>query len=104
MEIPRQQLRQYLTANRTIGEKLLGQLLVWAAEIDDPQPLVSRLISLGDNALRNLNVAVGLGTLKKGLSIWEQNKGNTKEEFWQQTLTEHSFVFRASVFMADNYC
>ncbi len=92
MEIPRQQLRQYLTANRAIGEKLLGQLLVWASEIDDPAPLVPRLISLGDNALRNLNVAVGLGTLKKALSIWEQNRGNTKEEFWQQTLTEHSFV------------
>ena len=92
LEIPRQQLRQYLTANRAIGEKLLGQLLFWASEIDDPQPLVSRLISLGDNALRSLNVAIGLGTLKKALSIWEQNKGNTKEEFWQQTLTEQSFV------------
>ena len=92
MDIPRSQLRTYLTANRAVGEELLARLLLWASEIRDPAALVSRLISLGENALRNLNAAVGLGALKRALSIWDENKRSSDEEFWQKTFIENSFV------------
>ena len=75
-----------------MGEELLASLLVWAADAEDPAPLISRLIALGESALRNLNVATGLGTLKTALAIWKENKLNSQEEFWQKSLTEHSFV------------
>jgi hypothetical protein len=60
--------------------------------VDDPGSLVSRLVSLGPSALRNLNVAVGLESLKQALRSWDENIANPDEEFWQQTLTEHSLV------------
>lgn len=92
MQIPRQQLRAYLTANRSVGENLLSRLLAWASETPDPSSLVTRLLSLGDSALNTLNVTVGLGALKQALRLWEENSDNADEEFWQKALTEHSFV------------
>ena len=88
----RQQLRAYLTANRAVGEELLSLLLAWASEVSDAASLLTRLVSLGDGALRSLNVAVGLDALKQALRLWEDNAQNADEEFWQQALTQHSFV------------
>jgi hypothetical protein len=90
--LPRDQIRTYLSANRAVGEELLSSLLSWAAELQEPAALVPRLVGLGPAALRNLNVAVGLESLKLALEIWIANAWNSDEEFWQQTLTEHSFV------------
>lgn len=90
--LPRNEVRNYLSANRAIGEDLLSSLMSWAAELDDPSSIVPRLVSLGSTALSSLNVAVGLENLKQALSAWDANASNANEEFWQQTLTEHSFV------------
>lgn len=90
--LPRDQVRTYLSANRAVGEELLSNLLSWAAELQDPALLVPRLVSLGPGVLRNLNAAVGLESLKRALRTWDENAGNPDEEFWQETLTEHSFV------------
>lgn len=90
--LPRNEVRTYLSANRAVGEELLSSLLSWAAELDDPASLVPRLVSLGPSALSSLNVAVGLESLKQALRTWDANASNADEEFWQQALTEHSFV------------
>lgn len=92
MDVPREHLREYLTANQAIGEGLLSRLLAWAADIPDAAAVVGRLVALGDAALNTLNVAVGLGALKRALSVWDENSKNGDEEFWQVKLTEHSFV------------
>jgi hypothetical protein len=86
------ELRTYLTANYAIGSRLLEGLLSWAAELDDPQPLITRLISLGPTVLSSINVAIGLERLRHVLGLWEDNNQNSDEEFWQDTLAEHSFV------------
>jgi hypothetical protein len=86
------QVRNLLNANTTIGTSLLSKLLNWAVNIDDPSPLIGRLVDLNPTSLGKLNAAVGLQSLKQALSKWEQNKTNSDEEFWQQSLTEHSFV------------
>ncbi|MEW8389269.1 MAG: Shedu anti-phage system protein SduA domain-containing protein [Candidatus Thiodiazotropha sp.] len=31
-------------------------------------------------------------SLKNAINIWEKNENNPEEEFWQKSLTEHSFV------------
>jgi hypothetical protein len=92
MELPRDDLRAYLSANRAVGQEVLSRLMSWASEIPDAAELVNRLVSLDEGALRTLNVAVGLGALKQALAAWDQNASNPDEEFWQQALTEHSFV------------
>lgn len=90
--LPRDQVKTYLSANRAIGNELLASLLAWAAEVDDPKSLVSQLVSLGPSALRNLNVAVGLESLKQALRSWDENAENPDEEFWHKTITENSLV------------
>jgi hypothetical protein len=90
--LPRDQVRTYLSANRAVGEELLSSLLSWAAELQEPAALVPRLVALGPSALRTLNVAVGLESLKQALKIWDANARNASEDFWQRALTEHSFV------------
>lgn len=90
--IPRDQIRAYLTAHRSVGEELLSALLTWAAELASPELLVPRLISLGSDVLKGLNAAIGLESLRRALEVWDQYAESANEEFWQQTLTEHSFV------------
>ena len=43
--------------------------------------------------LTGINSLAGIGVLKQALSVWEQNKGNDDEGFWQAKLREFSFVF-----------
>ena len=82
----------YLNANSAIGTSLLAKLLNWAINLDDPSPLIERLVELNPSSLGKLNAAIGLQSLKQALEQWELNKNNPDEEFWQQSLTEHSFV------------
>jgi len=90
--LPRDQVLTYLSANRAVGEDLLSSLLTWAAGLDQPAVFVPRLVELGPEVLRNLNAAVGLEALKRALATWDANADNPDEEFWQRTLTDHSFV------------
>jgi hypothetical protein len=82
----------FLNANTAIGGSLLSKLLNWAVNVDDPTPLIERLVELNPTSLGKLNAAIGLQRLKTALTTWEQNANNSDEEFWQRTLTEHSFV------------
>ena len=90
--MPPGDLLQILAANRAVGSKLLARLLAWAADSDDPAALVGRLIELSPASLRTLNIAVNLQTLRAALTLWEENKTSSDEEFWQTSLTENSFV------------
>jgi hypothetical protein len=82
----------FLNANSTIGESLLSKLLNWIINLDDPLPLIERLVELNPSSLGKLNAAVGLQSLKQALNQWEKNQSNSDEEFWQQSLTQYSFV------------
>jgi hypothetical protein len=44
------------------------------------------------DSLQKLNTLVGISSLKNALSLWEANKGNAEEEFWQQRLEQNAFV------------
>ncbi len=85
-------ISNFLNANTTIGDSLLSKLLDWAVNLDDPTILIEHLVELNPSSLGKLNAAVGLQSLKQSLAVWEGNATNTDEEFWQKTLTEHSFV------------
>jgi len=86
------EISDILNANISIGSTLLSKLLNWAVNLDDPVPLIEHLVNLNPESLGKLNAAVGLQSLKNALNIWEANISNSDEEFWQSTLTEHSFV------------
>jgi len=86
------EVSEFLKANKTVGSSLLAKLLSWAMDLEEPSLLVERLLELGPNALRKLNVAVGLQSLKSALQVWREKASCSDEEFWQKSLTEHSFV------------
>lgn len=45
--------------------------------------IIDKLKSLKTEDIKNLNVIVGIANLKNLLEIWESNKENNDEEFWQ---------------------
>ncbi len=92
MKLPRDQLHKILHANRQLGNSLLASVLAWAIEASDLDQLVPVLASLGSAALRGLSAAASLSTLKQALQIWQTDKENGAEEYWQQMLAAHSFV------------
>ena len=87
-----QDARSFLNANKKIGSNLLLRLLNWAIDLEEPSPLIERLVELNPDSLNKLNAAVGMQRLKNAIAIWEENENNSDEEFWQNSLTEHSFV------------
>ena len=86
------EISNYLDVNTTIGTSLLAKLLNWAVNLDDATPIINHLVALNPTSLGKLNAAIGLQSLKNALSIWESNVDNSREEFWQESPTEHSFV------------
>ena len=86
------EISSLLNANTSIGTSLLAKLLNWAVKLDDATPIINHLVVLNPTSIAKLNAAIGLQSLKKALSIWESNVNNSNEEFWQKSLTEHSFV------------
>jgi hypothetical protein len=83
----------YLAAHKEHGSEILGRFLRWVTETGDLSELLNRLQMLGSANLQRLNAAVGLERLKSVLGIWNDNRGNNDEEFWQKTLAENSFLF-----------
>lgn len=90
--LAREDIRDVLNANRSLGGSLLSKLLAWALSLDDPNELINRLIQLDTSSLSKLNAALGLYRLKTALEIWQESSGSNDEEYWQSTFTEHSFV------------
>lgn len=91
-ELTSHDAQSFLNANTAIGSSLLSKLLNWAVNLEDPSPLIERLVELNPDSLNKLNAAVGMQSLKNAINIWEKNENNPEEEFWQKSLTEHSFV------------
>lgn len=91
-QLGHRELVQILAAEKAVGPQLLSKLLKWATDSNNPAALVDRLVGLGEEGLRKLNIAIGLRTLRAALELWEKNADNQSEDFWQSSLTQHSFV------------
>jgi hypothetical protein len=85
-------LTVFLDANETLGTELITRLLRWAASAHDAPRLVSVLELLGPEALGDLDTAVSLRAIAEALSLWNENRENGSEEFWQKLLSERSFL------------
>ena len=85
-------LQELLNQEPEDASTLFSRMLQWVSNIDSPNKVVEKLELLDVSCLQQLNSIVGLTTLKASYSIWEQNKNNSNEEFWQTTLSKYSFV------------
>ncbi|MGD6848819.1 Shedu anti-phage system protein SduA [Rossellomorea aquimaris] len=70
----------------------LEKTLEWIVTNDNPDKLIDRLKHLQEKDLDQLNTLVGIANLKKVLSIWEGNKHNSSEKFWQTILKHNSWI------------
>ena len=91
-QLERQDVTSVLNANRQLGGALLSKLTTWAANLDDPSPIIDKLLELEPGSIAKLNAALGLSRIRAALACWQENETNSDEEFWQRILTERSFV------------
>lgn len=74
------------------ASETLAKLLHWSLTSSDIEAVLASLEQLEIEDLQELSSLIGLRTLKTSLEIWEGNKDNSDEEFWQRTLGEYAFV------------
>jgi hypothetical protein len=87
-----EKLDAFLQANET-GFDFLSKLLNWAIQSEDTPQFIERIGKLDIEKLQKLNASIEISSLKSVLSVWENNKNNSDEEFWQAYLSKNSFVF-----------
>ena len=87
-----EKLEAFGEALQKVGVHDLERILEWAVESANTKLVVEQLERLGVDSLQKLNTLVGISSLKNALSLWEANKGNAEEEFWQQRLEQNAFV------------
>ncbi|MGD0342674.1 MAG: Shedu immune nuclease family protein [Bacteroidales bacterium] len=74
------------------GPEILEKLLTWLSVTSDTELVVNKLQNLKIDNLNKINSLLGVSNIKKLLELWEKNKENPDEEFWQQTFTNHSWI------------
>ncbi|WP_369888458.1 Shedu immune nuclease family protein [Bacillus halotolerans] len=73
-------------------EQLLKQTVKWMVRTKNSEEIISRLLEVQDNELDQLNNLIGITNIKKLLSVWEANKDNVDEEFWQKLFKDNAWV------------
>ncbi|MBD1893899.1 Shedu immune nuclease family protein [Coleofasciculus sp. FACHB-129] len=93
LEVSEEKLKNFLQLNQETGFDLLSKLLNWAIQSEDAPQFIERIGNLDIEKLQKLNASIEISSLKNVLSVWENNKQNSEEEFWQSYLSENSFAF-----------
>ena len=67
-------------------------LLKWITETDNLEPLVVKLAEMGIDDLSRINSVIGVTNLRKILELWDSEKQNSSEDFWQSTFSSNPWV------------
>ena len=86
------ELTQLLNREHGDASRLLSRLLFWLSKIDNPGQVLESLEQLEINGLQKLSSLVGITTLRLSYELWEHNKENSDEEYWQTVLSKYSFI------------
>jgi hypothetical protein len=93
LEVSEEKLNAFLQANNEAGFDFFSKIFDWAIQSEDTPQFIERIGNLDIEKLQKLNASIEISRLKSVLSVWENNKNNPDEEFWQAYLSENSFVF-----------
>jgi len=66
--------------------------LQYLAKLGNTEPLMAKLAELGANDLNTITSVAGIVNLRRILDIWENEKKNSSEEFWQGVFTSDSWI------------
>lgn len=92
IQADKKELLRILEIEKEGGLQVFLRLLDWFAKVGNREQVINRLESLESDGLQKLNTLIGIGSLKTALAVWNENKDNSSEEFWQKTLSKFSFV------------
>lgn len=74
------------------GLNLVKDVIEWVFKEEKPQVIIEKLQELNIESLQEITSVAGITQINKLLEIWEHNSENDSEEFWQQTISEFSWI------------
>lgn len=94
-QVSEEDFKKFVDLNTTAGAKIFNKFLNWVTEADDKELIIKKLTKLESGDLNKLNTLVNLSALKNSLMLWENNKQNSDEEFWQKKFLDNPFLLNA---------
>jgi hypothetical protein len=73
--------------------KLAAAIINWISKNGNNAALLDALTNLKEFRSHELNIIVRLASLRKLIQLWESNKENANEEFWQKELAKCPYAF-----------
>ena len=92
LEATDEDLEALVQAQGEQASETLTRLLHWSLSSASTEDVLAGLEQLDSDTLQDLSSLAGLRTLRSCLEIWENNKENNDEEFWQKVLGNYAFV------------
>lgn len=74
------------------GISILPQFVEWLSGFEDAETVVRKLQGLAATDLDKINNLLGIAKIHKVLDIWKNNSKNAREEFWQTTFMDNSWL------------
>jgi hypothetical protein len=82
-----------LKGNPVLAKKLVAVLMAWISSRRNGEGLLDAPADLKEFRSDELNIIVRLAALRKLLGVWEANKKNADEQFWQRELSKCPYAF-----------
>jgi 2C-methyl-D-erythritol 2,4-cyclodiphosphate synthase len=89
LELGEEDLNDFLDAHTTAAVGTLRRVLRWLAS----SSALGDFITSDGGDIAVMNAVLGVAALRTIRGIWEGNRTNPSEEFWQRALSSHAFVF-----------
>jgi len=74
------------------GPEILEKLFTWISAAHDTSVVIEQLQKLNVDGLKKINSLIGITNLRKVIQIWNANKKNGDEAFWQSELENNAWV------------
>lgn len=68
------------------------QLIDWVVDVPDIHLVADTLSEIKTEHLQKISTLIGISSVRKAISFWQENKENSDEEFWQAFLKDNSYV------------
>lgn len=92
LEASDEEFERFFRTHARDGIRVLHRLLSWLSKFGQPQHVIEKLETLDPATLEQFNAAVGVGALKQALDLWEEERRNGAEDFWQRTFLDNWFI------------
>ena len=74
------------------GAEGFVSLIQLLAKQENAGEVIHAMAALNFSDLNDINALAGISLLTKSLELWNSNRTNANEEFWQRSLSDYSFV------------